>query len=109
MINDYFDKLFVIKRNSWLEDNEGNSYSELSEIAQFMGHLQQAEAGLVQSLGLTLTNTYSIWCPLDTVVNAGDILFSAYGNFSVKAIQKFELGNVKHIQIVAQLDETVGS
>jgi hypothetical protein len=109
MINDYFDKLFVIKRNSWLEDNEGNSYSILAEISQFMGHLQQADARLLQSLGLTLTNSYSIWCPFDTGILAGDILMSSYGNFSVKAIQKFDIGNNKHIQIVAQLDETVGS
>lgn len=109
MINEWFNKLFVIKRNTWLTDEYNNQYSEETEVGQFMGQLQQASAELVQNFALTFTTAYSIWCPLNTDVRVGDVLYSVVGNFSVKAVQKFENGINRHTEIVAQLDEVTGS
>lgn len=109
MINDFYQTLFVIKRNAWTEDEDGNAFSGLAEVAQFMGHIQQASADLVESLGLTFTKSFSIWCPVDTNLEEGDILETVQGNYSVKAIKKFDIGSNKHIQAVVQLDEVAGS
>ena len=109
MINEFFTTLYVIKRASWLTDEENNPYSGLVEVDQFMGHIQQAQAELIQSLALSLTTAFTIWCPIDTPVLSGDILESVDGQYSVKAVQKNNIGGNKHLQIIASLDEIFGS
>jgi len=109
-ITDFFTTLFVIKRASWATDEDDNPYSEEVEVGQFMGHIQQASADLVQNLGMTLTSAFSVWCPLDSGIKAGDTLSSVGGVYSVKAIQKYEIGGNKHIEAVVRLDsEVLGS
>ena len=107
MINEFFTTLYVIKRASWLTDEENNPYSGLVEVDQFMGHIQQAQAELIQSLALSLTTAFTIWCPVDTLVLAGDILESVDGQYSVKAIQKNNVGSNKHLQLIVQYDGVV--
>ena len=109
MIQDFYNTYFTIKRAEWTTDDKENPYSTEIEVDDFYGQLQQASPELVESLGMNFTEAYSIWCPLDTNVKAGDTLFSVQGNFSVRAIQKYENGLNKHIQIVARLDEVTGS
>lgn len=107
MIGDFFKTLYVVKRASWLTDEENNPYSGLGEVGQFMGHIQQAQAELIQGLGMSLTTAYAIWCPIDTSVLSGDILESVDGQYSVKAIQRYGVGNNQHLQLVVQYDGVV--
>lgn len=109
MIQDLFTTYFTINRATWTADEEGNAYSAESEVGTFYGHIQQVSPNKVASLGLTLTDPYSIWCPIDTQVKAGDTVVSVNGQFSVKAIQINNVGDNKHLQLVAQLDEVIGS
>ena len=72
MIEKFFTTSFTVKRASWKTDGESNQYSELEAVSSFVGHLQQASAELVQSLGLNLTKTFTIWAGLATDVIEGD-------------------------------------
>ena len=105
-INDFFTILFVVTRPVWDTDKDGNSFSTPEEVSSFMGHIQQASPELIETLALNFSEANSIWCPLDTDVKAGDTLQSIKGAFSVKAIQKFDNGSNKHMQIVALKNET---
>jgi len=109
MISDFFTTLYVVKRSAWSTDEEGNPYSGEVEVGSFMGHIQDAQAELVASLGLTLTKMFTIWCPVSSSVLAGDTLESIQGIYSVKAIRTFNIGDNKHLEIVVQLDEVTGS
>jgi hypothetical protein len=109
MIENFYTTYFTINRATWDIDTDNNPFSTETEVGTMYGHIQQAEAGLVQSLGLNFSNAYSIWCPVDTQVRAGDTLNSVAGLFSVKAVQKYNVGGNKHLQLVAQLDEVTGS
>lgn len=104
MITDFFTTLFIIYRSEWMTDINGNAYSAEFNVGDFHGHIQQADASLVASLGLNLTNTYSIWCPVNTDIRNGDTIESADGQYSVKAIQLMAIGDNKHIQAIVQLD-----
>lgn len=106
-IQDFFTKLFVVKRPTWFKDEEQNDYSELAESGQFNGHIQQAGENLVASLGLTFTTAYTIWCPIDTDVRIGDTIDSIDGRYSVKGIQKNDNGINRHLQLVVQYDGVV--
>jgi hypothetical protein len=109
MINDFYQKLYVTRRPSWTTDEEGNAYSEIAEVSQFYGHIQQASPELVESLGFTFTKLYSIWCPVNSDVETGDILLSTDGQYSVKAIQENNIGDNKHLQLVVHYDGIIGS
>jgi hypothetical protein len=109
-INNFFTVLFTINRPSWGTDGSGNPESTLEEVGTFNGHLQQAQPELAVNLGLALTKVYTIWCPPDTAVRAGDSLESVHGRFSVKAIQDNGFVGVnKHLELVVELDEANGS
>ncbi|MFA6158894.1 MAG: hypothetical protein WC763_04730 [Candidatus Paceibacterota bacterium] len=109
MISDFYKTLFVVKRSVWTTDGSDNPYSEEQEVGQFMGHIQQAAPELVQSLGLSLTKSFSIWCPVDTDVREGDSLTSVQGVYSVRAVQQNAVGSNKHLQLVVMLDQISGS
>ena len=109
MIQDFFTKYFAVTRPSWSTDEEGNSFSTLVETSSFYGHIQQAQAEDTQSLGLTLTKPFVIWCDLDTDILEGDTIQSVDGYYSVKAIKKLLVGANKHLRIVVQEDEIIGS
>lgn len=104
MIENNYTTLFVTYRAVWTQLT-----SEEAEVGQFFGHIQEASTDLVVSLGLTLTKPYMIWCAVSEDVKAGDTLNSTYGKFSVKGVRKFELGTNRHLELVANLDEVVGS
>lgn len=104
MIQDFYITPFTVKRASWTEDGEGNKQSAEITITTFSGHIQQANAELVQSLGLTLTKSFSVWCPLNTDVLEGDTLEASSGLYSVKAKQRNAVGDNKHLELIVQLD-----
>jgi hypothetical protein len=109
MINNFFDKLFVVSRASWTADEDDNPCSTETEVGQFMGHIQEASATLVSNLGMNLTKPFAIWCGIDEDVKAGDTLQSVDGRYSVKGTQRFDIGGNKHLQLVVQEDEIIGS
>lgn len=109
-IENYFDKLFVVRRASWKTDESSNSYSEEAEIGQFMGHIQEASAEFSQSLGMTLTKPETVWCGILENVKAGDTLESVDGVYSVKGLRRFDLGGNQHLQLVVEKSgEVIGS
>lgn len=87
----------------WYEES-----AELNESLDFYGHIQQASAQLTQSLGLTFTKAYVIWCPLDTDVVAGDIIEADGISYNVKAIKDLLVGINKHKQLFVEKQQQYG-
>jgi hypothetical protein len=87
MIERFFKSTFVIYRQEWVVETVGDTEIDKSEEVEqdtFKGQLQQANAQIALSLGLTTTKTYTVWCPLDTDVMDGDVLVSGDQKFTVK-------------------------
>jgi hypothetical protein len=103
MIDDFFTTLFTVSRLVWKTDTFNNRYSEQGIVTTFYGQIQQASAELVQSLALSLTKSYLIWCPLNTNAIEGDTLMTTTQVFSVKAVMDYAIGDNKHKQLVVQL------
>ena len=103
MLSKRFDTTFTNSRMVWYEES-----AELIELISFKGHIQQLNAELSQSLGLTFTKGYSIWCPLETNVEQGDELVSGSNTYTVKAIKKFNIGVNKHTQLFVGKVESYG-
>lgn len=109
MINDFYKTKFTIHRAVWKKDSEGNEYSEETSLSEFHGHLQQASADLIQSLAMSFTKTFSVWCPLETDIKEGDTLYTDSETYSVKAIMIYDIGANSHLQVVVQLEDYQGS
>jgi hypothetical protein len=109
MISDFYTTEFSIKRAAWTEDGEGNPYSEEQVVVSFNGHIQQAQAELATNLGLSLTKAFMVWCPIGTNVKEGDILDTTEASYSVRAVQDFNNGDNKHMELIVELDEIHGS
>lgn len=105
MIADYLTTEFTTFRASWKRDEDGNKYSDESSIGVFMGHIQQASPELVQSLALSFTKAYTIWCKHDTNVKEGDTLYGCDETFLVKAIMKNAIGNNRHMELVVEQED----
>lgn len=103
-IEDFYTTSFTNKRSVWTEDVNG-PYSEEDTISTFKGHLQQARMELVQSLSLSFTKTFTIWCAIGTNVKAGDTLISGTNQYSVHAVMNNNVGDNKHIELLVELDE----
>lgn len=107
MINDYFTNYYVAFRNVWKLDSEQNGYSDEEEISSFNGHTQQLSAEELKTLGMNFTTSFKIWCPIDTNVDAGDTLKGTTGQYSIKAMQKHNIGSNKHLVLYVQLDKNI--
>lgn len=103
MINKRFTTKFTNSRMVW-----SGEYSEIDEANEFYGHIQQMTAELTQSLGLTFTKAYTIWCSLDTDVAVGDELESGGYKYTVRAIKDLLVGNNKHKQLFVEREESYG-
>jgi hypothetical protein len=110
MIADFFTTSFSIKRAVWLTDGDGNKYSEEQIVETFSGHIQQATIELAQGLGISFTKAFTIWCPINTDVKEGDVLYTSAAAYSVRAKRENNIGDNRHIELTVELDETpVGS
>ena len=107
MINEFMKTLYVSFRGEWVEDNQGNGYSEEQEIGSFYGHMQQVSADEVKSLDLTFTTSFKIWCPVGSSVLVGDTLKCIDGQFSVKEIKEYNIGCNKHLVLYVQKDKNL--
>lgn len=105
MIEKFFTTTFEVNRAEWKTDESSNQYSELVTIGTFLGHLQQASAQLAENLGLNMTKTFTIWCPVDTHVIEGDSIETYEAIYTVRAIQKNNTGVNQHLEIVVELDQ----
>jgi hypothetical protein len=107
MIEKFFTTTFEVNRAVWKTDESLNQYSELSTVGTFLGHLQQASAFLAENLGLNMTKTFTIWCPVDTDVLEGDSIETYEAIYTVRAIQKNNTGVNTHLEIVVELDQEI--
>lgn len=106
MIEDFYTTPFTVLRPTWSTDIEGGfSYSELVAGTSFSGHLQQASAALVQSLGMSLTKTFTVWCPISTNVVEGDVIEADSIRYTVRAIMRNAIGDNAHLELVVELTE----
>jgi hypothetical protein len=101
-IADYFVTSFTAKRMTWTTDVDGNQYSQLADTPSFSGHIQQSSMQLAQSLNLTFTKTYTIWCSVDETVAEGDQLVSGGFTYTVRAKQEFLNGDNAHLELVCE-------
>jgi len=105
MISDFFTTSFTVKRPTWKTDGQDNEYTEKEEAGAFLGHLQQAQAELVQNLGLSFTKAYSVWCAFGTDVKEGDTIVAGDVSYSVRAKRDHMVGSNEHVELVVELDE----
>lgn len=105
MITDFFTTTFTVSRSQWTEDGQGNPQSAEAEVATFLGHLQQANASLVQNLGLSLTTSFAVWCLPTANVRAGDTITDGSRSFSVRAVMANVIGANAHLELIVELDE----
>ena len=104
-----YDTEFTTKRQQWtIEEVNGQPIDKAEEesVGTFMGHLQQTTAEYVQTLGLTMTIPFALWCDLSTDIKEGDVLESERGTFTVRAVQRMENGRNAHIEAIVQMVET---
>lgn len=102
-IERFFKKTFTSKRMVWANES-GSEQSQSS----FKGHIQQANPELIESLGLSFTTTYTVWCPPDTDVQEQDKLSDGQYNYSVRGINNrgYEIGEMNpHLELVVERKE----
>lgn len=99
MIDRFFTTTFTVKRMVWYEES-----GELQDAISFSGHIQQATMELVQSLGLSLTNAFTLWCSPTVDLQIGDQVASGGKYYSVKALNTRDYAGVnKHIEAIIEL------
>ena len=101
----FFNKTLTISRMVW-----ANESSSESVITTFSGHLQQASAELAESLGLSFTKTFSLWCDKSIEVKEQDSLSDGTYTYLVRAInsRNYSLSsNNEHLQLILERVEIV--
>jgi len=99
MITDFFTTAFTVKRMVWYEES-----GELQDAITFYGHIQQATMELTKSLGLSMTNTFTLWCRPTVDLQIGDQIASGGKYYSVKALNTRDYAGVnKHIEALIEL------
>jgi len=97
MIDKFYSTLFTNSRMVWYEE-----FAEREDMVGFYGHIQQTSASLTQSLGLTFTKTFTIWCPLDTDVIEDDEIINNNVSYIVKFVKDLLVGNNNHKQLIVE-------
>ena len=78
--------------------------SQESVIATISGHIQQARPELAQQYGLVYSKAFTIWFPVSANVIEGDSAIDGTTSYSVKAVQKNNVGANAHLEVIAQKD-----
>ena len=106
MISKFFTKTFTNSRQS----DYVAGISEKTEVGTFKGHIQQPDPTLIESLGLSFTNTFTLWCAVDTDIQRGDFLEDADGfTYSIRSINKRNYGKNQHLEIFIDRNEDYAS
>lgn len=100
MIERFYTTNFSVRRMVW----SGDSSSEQS-IESFMGHIQQAAAELSESMGLSFSKAFTIWCPVDTDIEDGDAVTDGEWLYTVKAVRENKVGINQHLEVVVERRE----
>lgn len=98
MIERFFTTTFTYFRQVWVGDSSG-------EVSQgtFIGHIQQStDENLTQSLGLSFTKTFELWCPLATEVEEGDRLVNGSKEYMVRFKIERKVGNNQHLRLLIE-------
>lgn len=101
-IDDFYNTTFTVFRNEWKIDEDDNRYSELEEVGDFVGHLQQATKEMVQHYGLNFQTAFTIWCDVATDIKLADVITNGDYKYSVKAIQTNNYGENTHLEILVE-------
>jgi hypothetical protein len=97
MIEKFYTTAFTVKRMTAYVSGK----SSLWTVGTFNGHLQQANAELIADLANAYSVSHTIWCDIATNVQAGDTLEVGSDKYSVRAVQFNEVGQNKHLEIMA--------
>lgn len=97
MITGFYTTTFTVKRMVYT-----GAKSALSTIGTFSGHIQQLAQEKVAELAGALKVSHSVWCAVDTDVNLGDQLTAGSDVYSVRAIQKNNVGNNTHLELLVE-------
>ncbi len=108
----FFTTTFTVVRDVWTGSG-ATKKSTQSNVGTFLGHIQQADAELTESLGLSFTEAYRIWASRDADVEEGDTLQAGNNTYSVKAINKrtYAAGREQnqHLEIMVELNKDYAS
>jgi hypothetical protein len=99
-IEKHYTTTFTVQRMEWSGDSSG-----LATQGTISGHLQQARPEMAEAIGLRWTAVYTIWCDIDADVEVGDRLTEEDNVYSVRAIQKNNVGQNKHLELVIEKHE----
>ena len=106
-IDKYYTKTFSVNR--MVQDAGEKWGQELGVIGSFNGHIQQISRELTETLKSQFNLTHMIWCSLDEDVEVGDVLTEGSNTYSIKAIDRKELGANKHFELLAEKKEDYAS
>ncbi|MFW6173525.1 MAG: hypothetical protein ACOC5T_07265 [Elusimicrobiota bacterium] len=102
-MKDFFTYTATVKRQVVKTDDDGNKYSELTdEENEIEGHLQQASPERAETMKMDFTKTFIFWAGVDEDLNVGDTIEINSEDYSVKAIQKNEVGSNQHLEAIIQ-------
>ena len=101
-IERFYTTSFEVSRPEAGEDGR----SEVTSLGSFMGHLQQATTEEATKFAQGALITHFVWCGTDTDVKAGDTLSADGRTYSVRGVQKNELGGNPHLMLLAEQDKT---
>jgi len=104
MIDNYFKTTFT----NYRQGGYVNGKSVRVEVGNFVGHLQQPSAELIERIGKSFTNTFTLWCDVNVDIKAGDDLEDSDGHtYSVSSINKRNYGGKhKHLEIFIERNDS---
>ncbi len=104
MIEDFYSTTMTQYRHVWKKDESENNYSELTEIGDIPGHLQQMKADLAVNLGMSLTKSFVFWCDKDEDIADNDVLKDGDDEYTVSAVKSLDItpAENKHKQVYLQ-------
>ena len=102
-IERFFTTTITNTRMTWSDESSAEA-----AVGSFSGHIQQAVPEHAQLVGEAWGQTFLVWCPIDTDVEAGDSLTIATGNYAgtynVKNVMTNAVGNNQHLELTAIKD-----
>lgn len=108
-IKKWFTTSATVKRQSQDEDVYGNKFSSFATVGTITGKLQQGRnAGftntseVIESLGLSFTNTYIFWTDINSDVDEGDTLTISGSDYAVRAVQTNDTGKNQHLELILE-------
>lgn len=100
-IERFYTTTFTVKRQVWTSGK-----SVLETQGTFLGHIQQSVIGsddnLQEYLGQAFSKAFTVWCPPDTDVKAGDRLIEGVNSYDVRFTKDRNIGGNGHLEIIIE-------